>query len=105
MRKDEILSKARKERVDERDKDIEIRSFKAGWIGVTIIIVLLIILRMQFDEPSYDLSLILTAQLAASCIYQFYNKRDFGLFIASIIALGGLWLNLSALLTHYGVLQ
>lgn len=103
MEKHDILKKARRQGRDEREKEIELKSFKAGWFGIMIIIGILIGLRIHFAEPSADLALILNAQMTASFFYQFWKTRNYGTLFAAILCLGALGMNLAALLTQYAL--
>lgn len=103
MKKEDILKKARSENNDEREKQVETNAFRAGWLGVSIILLILIGFRSYFNESGSDLVIVLLAQTAASLFYQYKKLGDKKYLIWSILSIGGILLGFSSLLTQYGV--
>lgn len=104
MKKEEILQKARNENRDEREEQVIIKSFKSGWYGVLIMLLILNGLQWYFQQAnSTELSLILIAHLTAAVYYQ-YKKLDNKKYLAAVfIMLGGIAMGFAALLSQYGV--
>lgn len=104
MNKDEILKKARAENKDEREEQILIKSFKAGWYGVTLMIIILLALQLYFNKAnSVELNLVFLAHLTTATYYQ-YKKNNKKKYLAAVFFLfGGMAIAFAALLTQYGV--
>lgn len=103
MDKKDILRKARSQRRDEREKQIEVNSFRAGWLGVSLVMLILIGLRWYFNESAVDIALILLAQQFGSLLYQSIKFKNKKYFIVSLFVLGGILMGIASLLTSYGV--
>lgn len=103
MKKEEILRKARTEYNDEREKQIETTAFRFGWIGVSIVLLVLLGFRWYFNESSADLIIVMLAQTAASLFYQYKKLGEKRFLIWGILSIGGILLGFAALLTQYGV--
>ncbi|SEN51905.1 hypothetical protein SAMN04488134_101269 [Amphibacillus marinus] len=100
----EILKKARQEKTDEREEYIKNKAFNIGWISVSAIILVLILLRLLNNESANDLLMIIMAQTAASSFYQYAYMRDRKIYlVAGIISTIAVLLSLAALLSQYGV--
>lgn len=104
MKKNDILEKAQEENEDERETQINIRSYNIGWIGVSAVMVLLIILRAIHNESAYDIMMIFMAHNVVSLFYQYIKMPSKKVYLVAIIggAIGFL-LALLALLRQYGV--
>lgn len=103
MNKEDILKKARAQKRDEREKQVEMTSFRAGWIGVTIIMLVLIGFRWYFNESSTDIVMILLAQQSAGLFYQYATLKERKYLIIGLVAVAGIILGFFALLSQYGV--
>jgi hypothetical protein len=104
MNKKDILERAQNEKNDEREDQVKITSFRIGWFVVLAIMLLLIGLRVYYNESSIDLVLILMAQTGVTSFYQYRysNHQKIYLFngiVCTLIAL----LSLAALLSQYGI--
>lgn len=76
MNKKEILEKAQKIKIDEREKTIKISSFRFGWISVSILIAVLAIFRWVKKEPVADLTCIISMQYLSTALYYFINTKQ-----------------------------
>lgn len=104
MNKEEILRKARAEQKDEREEQILIKSFKIGWVGVLIMLVILYALQLFFGEPnSTELNLIVMAHLTTAVYYQYRKLNNKKYLVAVFMLFGGMLMGFAALLTQYGV--
>lgn len=104
MDKEKILKKARNENKDEREEHILIKSFKIGWYGVLLMLVVLYALQLYFKEPnSTELNLILMAHLTTATYYQYKKFDNKKYLIAVLILIGGIVMGFAALLSQYGV--
>lgn len=101
--KEDILRRARSEYKDEREKQIEMNAFRAGWIGVTIVLLILLAFRWYFNESSSDLVTIMLAQSAASVFYQYKKLGDRIYLITFGFAIIGILLGFAGVLTQYGI--
>lgn len=101
--KEEILKKARAENNDEREKKVETDAFSAGWIGVTIVLLILLGFRWYFNESSSDLVTIILAQSTASAFYQYKKLGERKYLYWCILGIGGVLLGLAGVLSQYGV--
>lgn len=103
MNKEDLLRKARAENKDEREKEIEVSSFRAGWIGVSLIMLILIGLRWYFNESGTDIVMILLAQQSAGLFYQYVKLKNKKYLIAGLFTVAGILLGFASLLSNYGV--
>ncbi|WP_096270805.1 DUF6442 family protein [Paucisalibacillus globulus] len=104
MNKIDILKKAQQEKNDEREEFIKVKAFHIGWISVSVVMVLLIILRSVYNESASDIVLILMAQTAAVSFYQYFNMRDKkGYLFTGILSTMAVFISFAALLSQYGV--
>ena len=104
MKKEDILKKAQQEKTDEREEEINTKAFRIGWMGVSVVMILLIFLRATFNETATDLVVVLLAQSAAASFYQYFEMRDKKLYLISgIMASIGVILGFASLLSSYGV--
>jgi len=103
MKKDEVLKKARAEKNDERENQVETASYRFGWIIVTLMIILLMFFRRYYNESTTDLLLVLMTQLASTFFYQYKKLNNKNYLIAGIIMVGGIIMGFASLLSHYGV--
>lgn len=105
MDKKAILEKARASQIDEREEQIEMKSYHIGWIGVTAIMLILLALRAYFNESSADIVIILMAQTGATSFYHYKKKtkKRTMYLVAGIASIVAILLGFSALLTQYGV--
>lgn len=79
-------------------------AFRIGWMGVSVVMLLLIFLRATFNETATDLVVVLLAQSAAASFYQYFEMRDKKLYLISgIMASIGVILGFASLLSSYGV--
>jgi|SRR5699024_738314 len=104
MNKKEIFKKAQSSQKDEREQQIEMKSFRIGWIGVTVTMLVLIGFRFYFNESAQDILMILMAQTSAASFYQYKhinNKRIY--LFAGIVSLIAVFLAFAGLLSAYGV--
>ncbi|MGX7108300.1 DUF6442 family protein [Facklamia miroungae] len=104
MIKEDILKKVQLEQKDEREDVIITKSFRAGWLGVTIVMVVLLLLRAYFQQSSEDIIIILAAHLSASSFYQYTKMPDKKAYlIFGIINLVFLIIQFYTLLSDFGV--
>ncbi|WP_130859482.1 DUF6442 family protein [Gracilibacillus phocaeensis] len=104
MNNKEVLKKAQQEKNDEREKQIATKAFYIGWLSVSAIIILLIIFRYLYNEPTSDILMILMAQLTAASFYQYFHMRNKKLYLfTGILCTIAFFLNFAALLSQYGV--
>lgn len=86
MNKKEILEKAQKIKIDEREETIKISSFRFGWISVSVLIVALAILRWINKESVADLICIISMQYLSTSLYYFVNTKQKEKLITIIIS-------------------
>lgn len=103
MDKEDILRKARSEKTDEREQQIETTSFRAGWIGVTIMMLILIGFRWYFNESSSDIVMILLAQTSVQLFYQYRKLQDRKYLVFGLMGAVGIILGFFSLLSQYEV--
>lgn len=104
MDNEDILRKAQQEKNDEREEYIKVKAFHIGWLSVSVVMLLLIILRSIYNESASDIMMILMAQTAAVSFYQYFNLRDKKIYlIAGIISTVAVFISIAALLSQYGV--
>ncbi|MGF3066105.1 DUF6442 family protein [Facklamia sp. P12945] len=104
MEKEDVLKKAQRAQKDERDEAINTKAFQIGWVGVSVVMLLLIVLRVIFNESAIDIMIILMAQVAAASFYQYSKMPDKKLYLVSgIIAILAIILGFASLLSSYGV--
>lgn len=104
MNKEDILRKVQAENKDEREEQILIKSFKIGWYGVLLMLVILYALQFYFKEPnSTELNLILMAHLTTATYYQYKKLNNKKYLVAVFILIGGILMGFAALLSQYGV--
>lgn len=104
MNKEEILKKAQSKRKDEREKEINTKAFRIGWMAVSIVMLILIALRAYYNETATDLVIVLMAQTAAASFYQYYKIPDQKIhLISGIIAVLAIILGFATLLSNYGI--
>jgi len=104
MDNEDILRKAQQEKNDERKEYIKVNAFYIGWLSVSVVMLLLIILRSIYNESTSDIMMILMAQTAAVSFYQYFNLRDKKIYlIAGIISTVAVFISIAALLSQYGV--
>ena len=104
MKKEDILKKAQAEQKDEREEEINTKAFRIGWMGVTVVMLILILLRSIFNESAIDIVMILMVQTAAASFYQYSKMRDKKIYLISgIIAIIAIILGFASLLSNYGI--
>lgn len=104
MKKVDILKKAQAEQKDEREEEINTKAFRIGWMGVTAVMLLLLLLRSIINESAIDIVIIFMAQTAAASFYQYSKMRDKKIYLISgIVALIAIILGFATLLSIYGV--
>ncbi|MGF3183205.1 DUF6442 family protein [Facklamia sp. P12934] len=104
MEKEDVLKKAQRAQKDEREDVIITKSFRAGWLGVTIVMLALLLLRMYFQQSIEDITIILTAHVSASSFYQYSKMPDKKSYlIFGIINLLFIILQFYYLLSKFGV--
>lgn len=86
MNREEILAKSRQDKkyLDEREEKAFVKSATFGWIAVTIIIVVFIIMRIRQGKPIWDYLAIDVAYNMSSSAYMFYHTRK-KLYLVSLI--------------------
>ena len=102
--KNNILKKAQNENRDEREEMIKTKAFHIGWICVSLVMLLLIIIRGINNESANDIMMILMAQTSAVLFYQYVSiptKKSY--LVYGIIALIGFLLAFASLLSSYMV--
>lgn len=98
-----IQKKARSEKRDEREKQVEMTSFRVGWIAVSIMMLVLIGFRWYFNESSSDIVMILLAQASAGLFYQYKKLNERKYLFFGLMGVVGIILGFFSLLSQYGV--
>ncbi len=89
MDRHEILKKARASKKDEREEQLENKSYKFSWFGVTFILVILMVFRFYQNQSATELVLIVLAQITFRAFYQFLKVKDTYHTLSFILTLGG----------------
>jgi hypothetical protein len=93
----------KKETCYEQKQQVKRNSYRFGWMGTSIALIVLLGFRWYANESPADLLLILSTQLASVFFYQYKKLNHKGYLIAVILMVGGILMNFAALLTQYGV--
>lgn len=104
MKKEDILKRAQKENSDEREELVKNKAFRFGWICVSIVMLLIIVLRAVHNESAMDVIIILLAQSSAISLYQYVNlpgKRTY--LILGVLGILGVIIGFGFLLSSYRV--
>ena len=104
MDKHKILKTARASKKDERKMINEIKSYQLSWIGVTIIISILMVIRFYQSESVTDLTIIVLTQVTFRAFYQFLKEKDTYHTLSFILTLGGLILVTILFLSEHGII-
>lgn len=76
MKKEEILEKSRKSNMDEREEKIETKSDSIGMWAMLALLIFYLYWRIFHNMDAADIESIISAQIAASCLYKYRQKRD-----------------------------
>jgi len=93
----------KKEARYEQKQQVDRNSYRFGWIGTSIALIVLLGFRWYANESPTDLLLILNAQLASVFFYQYKKSNHKGYLIAGILMAGGILMNFATLLIQYGI--
>lgn len=104
MKKEDILKGAQKENLDERKEEFTRKSFNVGWIATTVVILVLMLMRIRFNESFLDYILILSTHSAAASFYQYYKIPEKKVYlITGILFLIAFIIAFTFLLRSYGI--
>lgn len=76
MKKEEILERSRKSNMDEREEKIETKSDSIGMWAMMALLTFYLYWRIAHNMDANDIMSIISAQLAASWLYRYRQKRD-----------------------------
>lgn len=88
MKKEEILEKARAEKVDERETFITDRSMRWTYLVMTVTAGIFMIIRGIRDMSVTDLCSVVCLSVSAGNIYRFIKTKEKWYLIAGIVMLG-----------------
>lgn len=71
-----ILQNGRQEKNNVQEELVRVKAYRIGWFSVSGVMIFVLIIRIMFAEPTYDIFMILMAHLGATSFYHYYNMRD-----------------------------
>jgi len=106
MERDKIIQIVRKNKVDEREIQVQRNGYIVASMVQAMFILLIMILRyIKGDLFSQDLLVIIMAQVLTLSLYQFIKLKQPVFLLTALIALGALSLTLFNVLIEYGYIQ
>ncbi len=106
MERDKIIQIVKKNKVDEREIQVQRNGYIVASMVQAMFILLIVILRyIKGDLFSQDLLVIIMAQVLTLSLYQFIKLKQPVFLLTALIALGALSLTLFNVLIEYGYIQ